>query len=139
MRNRIARQILDRERSECPNCGAVVQVGQECIDHTGIREDWGWFQRFHRQCFELMEDFTNELCDGGFAYPFDLKEAAEHALAHGGEEFWRAWLYKYEETWAFSPEPPDPVKRWVKVKYFLGKLPPVPRLTAKTIWVKEGD
>jgi hypothetical protein len=92
----------------CPNCKCPVEIGQECIDHAGLIEDYGFFHRFHRQCFELMESFGDALCDGGWHYPFDLSEAAEHAASRGNEPFWKRWLLKYEETWAWTPEPPDP-------------------------------
>jgi hypothetical protein len=55
-----------------------------------------------------------------WSYPFDLVEAAEHALSQGNDPFWRAWLELYEKTWAWTPEPPDPLPnpyhwRWIKV------------------------
>lgn len=108
MRDRVARTI-PKSGNVCPNCKCPVEVGQECIDNAGLDCDGGgFFHRFHRQCFGLMESFGDAVCDGGWHYPFDLVEASGHAAAHGDEEFWRAWLLVYEETWAWTPEPPDP-------------------------------
>lgn len=108
MRERIARSIPKRGNI-CLNCKTPVEIGQECVDHAGLDCDGGrFFNRFHRQCFDLMELFGDRVCAGGWHYPFDLVEGAEHALAHGDEPFWREWLMQYEKTWAWTPEPPDP-------------------------------
>ena len=104
MRNRTARTI-PKSGNTCPNCKQPVEIGQRCIDHAGIIEDTGWFRRFHKECFELMEEFAERHCDGLWHYPFDLEEAAKHAVANGADRFWREWLEKYELTWAWSPEP----------------------------------
>ena len=108
MRDRVARTI-PKSGNTCPNCGQPVKVGQECIDHAGLDCDGGgFFRRFHRDCFELMEMFSERLCGGGWHYPFDLVEASEHAVADGADPYWRGWLEQYEQTWAWTPEPPDP-------------------------------
>jgi len=108
---RVARSIPKRGNI-CPNCKEPVEIGNECVDYAGLDcEGGGWFHRFHRQCFELMESFGEEFCDGGWHYPFDLTEAAEHAASRGEEPFWRRWLLKYEETWAWTPEPLNPDER----------------------------
>ena len=108
MRNRTARTI-PKSGNVCPNCKCPVEIGQECIDHAGLDCDGGgWFRRFHRQCFGLMESFADAVCHGDWCYPFDIIEAAEHAAANGHEPFWRTWLLVYEETWAWTPEPSDP-------------------------------
>lgn len=107
MRHRTARTI-PKSGNVCPNCKCQVEVGQECIDHAGLSEGGGWFRRFHRQCFGLMESFADAVCGGDWCYPFDIVEAAEHAAANGHEPFWRTWLLVYEETWAWTAEPPDP-------------------------------
>ena len=108
MRNRVARSI-PKSGNVCPNCKEPVKIGMECIDHAGLDCDGGgFFYRFHRQCFELMEDFGDVHCNGGWHYPFDLVEAADHAAANGDHPLWKAWLLTYEETWAWTPEPNDP-------------------------------
>ncbi len=108
MRPRVARSI-PKSGNICPNCKTPVEIGMECVDHAGLDCDGGgFFNRFHRICFGLMESFGDVVCGGGWRYPFDLVEAAEHALAHGNEPFWREWLMQYEKTWAWTPEPPDP-------------------------------
>jgi hypothetical protein len=79
------------------------------VDNAGLDCDGGgFFHRFHQICFGLMESFGDHVCDGGWHYPFDLAEGAEHAAANGHERFWRSWLLAYEQTWAWTPEPPDP-------------------------------
>ena len=115
MRPRVARSIPKRGNI-CPNCKAPVEIGMECVDHAGLdTEGGGFFNRFHKICFGLMESFGDEYCGGGWSYPFDLIEGAEHALAHSDEPFWREWLMQYEKTWAWTPEPGDP------------PLPPIPK------------
>jgi hypothetical protein len=93
-----------------------VEIGQECVDHAGLDEEGGgFFNRFHKVCFGLMESFGDEFCGGGWRYPFDLAEGAEHALAHSDQPFWHEWLMQYEKTWAWTPEPPTPnlpIPRW---------------------------
>lgn len=117
MRDRTARTALDRHRSLCPNCDVVVRVGQRCIDHAGLDcEGGGWFVRFHEGCFLLMELFAEKVCYGEWCYPFDVEEAAEHAAANGDDPYWRDWLLIYEKTWAWTPEPSDPLPknpRWL--------------------------
>lgn len=118
MRDRTARTVPKRGNI-CPNCSCPVEIGQECIDHAGLDGDGGgWFRRFHRQCFGLMESFADAVCHGDWCYPFDIEEAAEHAAANGDDPFWRTWLLVYEETWAWTPEPGDP------------PLPPIPKSRA---------
>ena len=117
---RIARKILDRNRSVCPNCNTTVKVGSRCVDHAGIHEDTGWFSRFHYECFTLMELFADRMCGGEWSYPFDLVEAAGHAVSQGDDPYWRRWLDLYEKTWEWTPEPEDPPPnpyrwQWLKV------------------------
>ena len=92
----------------CPNCQTEVKVGQRCIDHAGIWEDTGWCSKYHAECFELMELFADKFCGGDWTSPFDLVEAAGHAVSQGDNPFWREWLYLYEKTWEWTEEPPDP-------------------------------
>ena len=94
----------------CPNCGEPVVPGQKCIDSAGLYgdDDGGFFGRFHPECWRLMILFSDEMCGGDYGWPFDLTEAAAHAVAHGDEPFWRDWLLLYEQTWRYGPEPPDP-------------------------------
>lgn len=107
MRSRTARAIPKRG-NRCPNCGCAVEIGQRCIDYSGLDGDGnGFFDRFHEQCFLLMEMFGEKVCRGGWHYPFDLDEAAEHAAAEGHDPYWRDWLLLYEQTWAWRPEPKE--------------------------------
>jgi hypothetical protein len=128
----------------CCNCGGEVKPGQRCVDFAGLNGDdcGGWFHRMHEECYDLMRLFAQERCGDpdNWAVPFSLTEAAEHAVAEGDDPFWRRWLDGYERTWTFSPEPPDPkkrrVQRWIRVRYPMGKLPPVPRISARLIWAR---
>ena len=92
----------------CPNCECEVKVGQKCIDHAGIWEDTGWCMKYHAECFELMTLFADKWCGGDWTSPFDIVEAADHAVSQGDDPFWKEWLFLYEKTWAWTPEPPDP-------------------------------
>jgi hypothetical protein len=122
MRHRVARSV-PRSGNICPNCRCPVEIGQECIDHAGLDCDGGgWFRRFHRECFELMERFGEKVCHGDWHYPFDLIEAAEHAVANSDDPFWRGWLDLYATTWKWTPEPPDPAPNpplmgWPTIEY----------------------
>jgi hypothetical protein len=102
MRNRTARTI-PKSGNKCPNCGHPVEIGQRCIDYSGLYPDdyGGFFNRFHEECFELMELFAERLCGGEWCYPFDIEEAAEHAFANSDDPYWREWLEIYERTWAW--------------------------------------
>ena len=108
MRNRVARSIPIRGNI-CKNCEQPVEIGQRCIDHSGCRWDSGWFNRFHEECFTLMETFAEKMCGGEWGYPFDIDEAAEHAFANAHDPYWMKWLEIYERTWEWTPEPGDPV------------------------------
>ena len=100
-------RTIPKSGNICPNCKHPVPVGARCVDYAGIRDDGsGFFHRFHFQCFRLMESFAEQLCGGEWAYPFDLEEAAEHAMAHGHEPQWKDWLLLYEQTWAWREEVP---------------------------------
>ena len=103
MRNRTARTIPKRG-NVCPNCKNPVEIGQPCIDHAGLYadDDGGFFGRFHPECWELMEQWADKMCGGSWSWPLDLDEAAEHALAHSDEPFWKEWLLLYEETWKYK-------------------------------------
>lgn len=98
------------EAAICPNCGGKVEIGQLCVDARFIWPELqsGSFARLHAECFDLMERFAERHCAGSWTLPFELDEAAEHALANGDDPYWRKWLEIYEQTWEFSPEPPDP-------------------------------
>ena len=106
MRNRTARSI-PKSGNICPNCDKPVEIGQRCIDVAGLYADdhSGTFDRFHESCYLLMERYADALCDGQWFYPFDLDEAADHAVAHSHDPYWREWLELYETTWAWTPEP----------------------------------
>jgi hypothetical protein len=51
-----------------------------------------------------MDLFGERMCGGEWSFPFNLDEAAEHAMANGDDPFWRDWLLLYEQTWAWRPE-----------------------------------
>lgn len=138
-------RIARKAEHTCCNCGGAVEPGQRCVDFAGLHGDdySGFFHRMHEECYDLMCDFAGAVCGcrDEWAVPFDLVDAAAHAVANADDPFWRSWLERYEMTWSLSPEPPDPdtrrVQRWVKVRYLIGALPPVPRITAELQWVVE--
>jgi len=51
-----------------------------------------------------MERFVGKMGCDFMAWPFDLEEAAKHAMAHGEDQFWRDWLLLYEQTWKYEAE-----------------------------------
>jgi hypothetical protein len=47
--------------------------------------------------------FAKRFCGGEWSWPFDIHEAAKHAVAHGDDAYWRDWLFLYEQTWRYQP------------------------------------
>lgn len=94
-------RTMPKRGNICPNCKCPVEIGHPCTDVAGLRAESysGFFNRFHAECFELMERFADQMCGGDWCYPFDLEVASMRAMAHGDEPFWRDWLLLYETTW----------------------------------------
>ena len=126
----------------CCNCGGPVEPGQRCVDFAGLYgDDYGeFFYRMHEECYRLMKLFAERFCGGEWAVPFNLTEAAAHAVSEGDDPFWRNWLLLYEKTWGFSPEPPDPKTRRVFKAVPVKGVPFVEdegRVVARVTWVLE--
>lgn len=98
MRPRIAR-TTPKSGDICPACEQQVTIGSECVDEAGLVEDWGYFSRYHKTCYDLCESFSERVCGGGWRNPFDFDDASRHAVANWDDPFWRQWLETYETIW----------------------------------------
>ena len=98
MRNRVARSI-PKSGATCPICETDVEIGERCIDYAGLRDGSGWFDRFHEDCFLLMEQYAEQFCHGEWCYPFDLDEASHDVVDVGHLPWAREWLERYERVW----------------------------------------